>query len=159
MIDEGREGRKANAALPYFFMAVLLAGKRIFAVVQVDGPQTVKAHGPLKGIQHAVQIVYQIISAVVDVAGVQTHAQKLRVLHAVNNGPQFLKSAAHLAALARHRLKKYRGGLSGPQNRVQRLRNQSNAHVEPLLDMAAGMEVIETAGEVLQPRKIVRHGI
>ncbi|MPM84644.1 hypothetical protein SDC9_131717 [bioreactor metagenome] len=136
-----------------------MAGKRIFAVVQVDGPQAVQAHGPVKGVQHAVQIIYQIIPAVVYVAGIQAHAQQLRVIHPMDHGLQLFKGAANLAALARHGLKEYSGGLTGHKDRVQRLRDQSDAGVRTLIHVATGVEVIKTAGEVLQPGEIVRHRV
>lgn len=96
--DDSGQGRKADTAFADLLVAILMTGKEIPAVVQADGPQAVQAHGPLKGVQHAGQIIYQILPAVVYVAGMQTHAQQLRVFHMVDHGPKFFEGAAHPAA-------------------------------------------------------------
>ena len=85
--------------------------------------------------------------------------QQLGMLHAVDDGAQLLKAAAYLAALSGHGLQKDRGRLAGAEDVVERLGDQLNADLRALLDVAAGVEVIEAAGEVLQPREIVRHGV
>ena len=58
-------------------MAVFVAGKGVLAVVQVQGVQPIKADHPVKFRQHAVQVIHDVVAAVVDVAGVQAHPHVL----------------------------------------------------------------------------------
>ena len=159
MIDDGGQRVQPDAALTDLFVPVLVAGEGVFAVVQVNGPQAGQPQRPVERVQHTVQIVHDVVSAVVHVAGVQTDTQQLGMLHAVNDGAQLLKAAAYLAALSGHGFQKDRGRLAGAENIVERLSDQLDAHLRALLDVAAGVEVIEAAGEVLQPREVVRHGV
>ena len=125
----------------------------------MDGLQPPQPNDLVKLLQHPVQVARNVVAAVGDVAGVQAHAQLVRKLHPVENGPQFLKAAAHLRALARHSLQQHRGGLLRRQNGVEVLRNQRDAHFRPLLHVAAGVEVVQAAGDVLQPGQVVGHGL
>ena len=73
MIHNAAEGFQPQAALSQTFVAVFVAGKGVLAVVQVQGVQPVKADHPVKFRQYAVQVIHDVVAAVVDVAGVQAY--------------------------------------------------------------------------------------
>ena len=89
-------------------------------------------------------------------AGVQTHPQLVRQLHPVDDLPQLLEPAAHLTALAGHGLQQDGGAEARRQDGVQRLRDLGNTRLHTLPGVAAGMEVVHVAGEVLHPLQVVR---
>ena len=125
----------------------------------MDGPEPLQADNAVELRQHAVQVSRDVVPGVPDVAGIQAHAHLLSQVHPVQNGPDLFKAAAHLAALARHGLQQHRGGLVRAEDGIEALGDEGDARLDPLAHMAAGVEVIELAGDVLQPHEVVRHGL
>ena len=58
----------------------------------MEGFQLVQSDHPVKLRQYAVQVIYNIIAAVMDMAAIQANAY-LVAAHAINNGLQLLKLA------------------------------------------------------------------
>ena len=125
----------------------------------MDGPQLFQADDAVKLRQHPVQVAHEVISGVGDVAGVQADAHPVGERHPVQDGPQLLEPAAHLAALAGHGLQQHGGGLLRPEDGVEPLGDQVDAGLDALAHMAAGVEVVELPRQVLQPPEVVRHGL
>ena len=84
MIHNAAEDFQPQAALSKAFMAVFVAGKGVLAVVQVQGVQPVQTNHPVKFRQYTVQVVHDVVAAVVDMTGVQTHAHVF-ASHGVQN--------------------------------------------------------------------------
>ena len=155
MVDDPADGVQGQLTLSNAGVAVLVAAPVVHAVVQMHGLQPVQAHHPVKLREHPIQVVFDVIASVPDVAGVQTDAQMLRVLHPVDDGAQVLEPAAHLAALARHGLQQHRGVHLRPQHPVQQAADQLNARWDALAHMAAGMEIVVVARHILQPGQVL----
>ena len=79
------------------------------------------------------------------------------MLHAVDDGAQFLKRAADLRALARHRLQEHGRLLVRREHIVELLCDELDALLSSLPDVAAGVEVVEIAGQVLEALDVVGH--
>ena len=91
-------------AFPDFRVAVLVGTARIQGIVDMECLQMRQAHNPLEFSQHPIQVIHNIITAVVDVAGVQTDTYfglQLRPEQSPYRR-QFLKPAADFAAFSRH---------------------------------------------------------
>ena len=88
-------------------VSVLVAGKGIFGIVQVQGFQLVQSDDPVEFPENPVQILHDIIACVVDVAGIETHAH-IGASHGIDDRFQFFKTSAHLAALACHGFQQHR---------------------------------------------------
>lgn len=93
-------------------------------------------------LQHAVQIVDDIIARIMDVAGVETDSQAAVILDLVNNRRDLLEAAANLGALARHRLQRdvHVRLLRVPQHFIQALRNAVNSIFGILVRIGARMK-------------------
>ncbi len=70
----------------------------------MHGAQVLKADHAVELFKHAVQVVHDVVAAVVDVARVQAYAHVIGKLHTVDDGGQLLERAADLRALACHGL-------------------------------------------------------
>ena len=153
------QGLQADAALSDALVPVLPGAGWVLAVVEVDSLQPVQADDLVKLCQHAVQIADDVVSAVGDMAGIQTDAHVILELHPVQNLPQFLEAAAHLTALSCHGLQQNGGGLVRGENGVQALGNKGDAGLHPLPHMAAGVEVVVLTGHMLHAPQVVGHGL
>ena len=121
-------------------------------------PDSVKPHRLVKAGQHAVQVACDVIACVVHMAGIQAYAHVIGKRHPVQDGPQLLKAAAHLAALARHGFQQHCGTHVLPQDGVEHGGDHFDARVNALAHMAAGVEVVQVAGEILHAAQVVLHG-
>ena len=155
MIHHAAEGLRAQKAFADAGVAVLLCTAGIEAVVDMDGLQPVQADDLVELCQHAVQIMDDIVACVGDMAGVKAHAHFIRQRHAVKDLPQLLKPAAYLRAFAGHGLQQHRGAELRRQDGVEGVGNKADAGFEPLSGMAAGMEVIEIAGQILHTPEVI----
>ena len=149
---------KADAALADGGVAVLVGAHGVLAVIDVHGADAFQPHCLVKGRQHPVQVAGDIVARVADVAGVQANAQLVAQRHPVDDFPQLLKAAAHLAALARHGFQQHGGVHVRPQDGIEHGGNLLDGHLHALAHMAARMEVVQVAGGGLHPLEIVRHG-
>ena len=102
-------------------MAVLRAAQRIPAVRKMHSAQPFKADHAVKLREHTVEIIYDIVSGIEDMADIHAHAHLVAKLHPVKDFPQLFKPAADLAALARHRLQQNGCGLLLPKDRIERI--------------------------------------
>ena len=98
-----------------------------------------------------------VVAAVPDVAGVEADTELVIVFDAVDDGAQFLKRAADLRALARHRLQEHGRLLVRREHIVELLCDEFDALLSSLPDVAAGVEVVEIAGQVLEALDVVGH--
>ena len=68
MIHNAAEGLQTQAALTQACVAILMAAERIFRVVDVQCLQPVKANDPVEFRQYTVQVIYDVITAVIYMA-------------------------------------------------------------------------------------------
>ena len=94
--------------------------------------------------EHAVEVACDVIARIPDVARIEADAEMITKLHAIDDGTKFLERPSDFRALARHRLEKHRRRLLGLQYMVELRRNQLDAALRSLPDMAAGMEIVFT---------------
>ena len=141
-----------------FFVAVLVAGRRVFAVVDMDGLEPIQTDNPVKLGNHAVQIVDDIVAAVGNVAGIKTYPQLVVDGYTVDDGPKLLKAAADLAALAGHGFQQHRGGLLLGKDFVKHFGDVGNALFDPLTYVASRMKIIIVPRGVFHPPQVVCHG-
>ena len=71
-------------------------------------PQQGKAQNTVELLQHAVQIVYDVVSCGEYMAGIQADPDPFRMLHSVPDGPQLFEPVSDLRALAAHGFQKHR---------------------------------------------------
>ena len=57
----------------------------------MDSFEAFKTDNPVKFVQHAIQVMDDIISAIPDVAGIKAYTQFVLEFYPVNDGPQFLE--------------------------------------------------------------------
>ena len=91
MVYDALKGFCAYIALSYFFMPVLMRGKRVFAVVYMIGLKTVYTYYTVKLIYHAVKISDYVIARIVYVTGVKAHAELFGKLAPVDYASYFFK--------------------------------------------------------------------
>ena len=65
---------QAQIALAQTGMPVFMASQGIFRIIQMQSMQLVQAYDPVKLHKNTVQIIYDVVAAVPDMAGVQTYA-------------------------------------------------------------------------------------
>ena len=94
----------AKESLAELFMAVLVGSAWILAVIKMDCFQPVQADHLIKMIQNAVKIVYQVVSSIPGMAGVEANAQFFVMLNALNDLRKLLKSSSNFRALPCHGL-------------------------------------------------------
>ena len=158
MIDNSPEGLDTQTTRTDAFMAVLMAGKGILGIVQMQCPELVQAHDPVKFIQNPIQIMDNVITRIVDMAGIQTNADIL-TSHRIDDGLQLLKSAAYFTSLSCHGLKQDRHRIAGFQGFLQSLGDVINAGFRSLSNMAAGMKIIVLSGKRRHSTQIVTQDI
>ena len=105
MVDYARESLRSDMTFSDLLVAVFVACKAEFRIVQMYRFQPVNPDCSVKFFENSVKAVDDVKSAVVYMAGVKTNTEKFRMLRSVNYSSQFLKAASYLAALARHRFK------------------------------------------------------
>ena len=127
----------------------------IFAVIQMQCLQPVKADHAVKFRQHAVQIVSDVIACIRYMTGVETHAEKLSAAAGVKNRAQFFKPAADLASLAGHRFEQNGRVLLRADDCVQTCGDQVDSRFDALPDVAAGMEIVEIAGRQFHAQQVI----
>lgn len=72
MIDDPRESLCADRPFSYFLMSVLMAAQRILIIIQMDSFQSFQSDSLIKLFQNAVQIIHDVIAAVIHMTGIQT---------------------------------------------------------------------------------------
>ena len=100
MIDDPYHSFGADTALTDFFVTILMAGKRIFTVIQMNRPQAGQPNRAVKLLQHTIQVVDNIVSRIVHMTRIKTYSHMLLQLYSIKNGPDFFEAFAHLAAFA-----------------------------------------------------------
>ena len=118
MADDAHQRLRRQNALKNFGMAVLMAAETVEGVVKMYRLEPVKTDHAVKLGKHRVRVGDDVVAAVPDVACVETDAELVFKLHAVDDLAQLLKLSADLAALSGHRLQKHRCVHVRRENRV-----------------------------------------
>lgn len=155
VVHHAAEGLKPQRTLADAGVTILAGTAGVETVVDVDGPQAVKADDPVERRQHAVQIADDVVPGIGHVAGVEAHPQLLPKRHPVEDLPQLLKPASDLRALAGHGLQQHCGVDFRCQDGVEGVGDQGDAGFGALTGVAAGMEVVEVPRQQLHPPQIV----
>ena len=113
-----------------------------------------KADDPVKLRQHTIQIVHDIVAAVIDVAGVQAHTD-IVAAHTVHDGLQFLKLAADLTALTGHGLQQHRDRVARRHCLFQSIADLGDTRIHTLSHMAARMEIIVVSRQCRHAAQII----
>ncbi|MNJ54439.1 hypothetical protein D3C77_498780 [compost metagenome] len=87
-------------------MAVFSGADGVFTVIDMNNRNSVQTNQLIKFLKHAIHIIHNIITGIMDMTGVQANRQTLVMLYFIDNGGNFLKAAPHLRTFARHRLKR-----------------------------------------------------
>src|SRR5690606_39365187 len=80
-----------KASFTYFRMAVLTAGKQVFAVIYVDSTKPFQPDVLIKLPQHSVQVVYYVIARIIYMAGIETNPELFLQFNPVDYLPQSLE--------------------------------------------------------------------
>ena len=159
MGGNARKSLHAKMSCSQYLMAVLAGAHGVFGVVEVDGPETVKAYGTVKGTQHSLKVVHDVVAGIKDMAGVEADAELVRKFHAFNDGVQFLEAASHFRAFAGHGFEEDGRLQSGCEDLVQRIGNEGDALFRTLSHVGAGVEVVVVAGQQRKALKVIpEHG-
>ncbi len=75
MIHDAPEGVESDMAFADLLVPVLVRGKRVHRVVDVNRAETIQSDDPVEFGEHVVQTVDDIITAVPDVTGVKTDSK------------------------------------------------------------------------------------
>ena len=86
MVSDAAESIKADAAESNILMPVFRGPHRILAVVEMNDRNLIDPDEPVKFMDDAVKMMYNIIAAVMDMAGVEADAKLLAVYDAVIDG-------------------------------------------------------------------------
>ena len=100
-------------------MSVFVRATGIQTVIQMNSFEAFKPDNPVKFIQHAIQVVDNIITAIPDVAGIQANTQFVLQFYPVNDGPQFLERTANFGAFSGHGFQEHCGGLGRREDTVE----------------------------------------
>ena len=159
MPRHGKERIQSDLAPAGRRVAVAVAAARLHAVVEMHRAEAVQPDRPVKPLEHAVQIVPDVIPCGKHMAGIETHAEPIGAAGPVDQFRNLLKRTADLAALAghgfdqQHRVRPHAG-----KHLFQQLGREAHAGLHPLPGMAAGMEIVQAARQQVQPFEIVLHG-
>ena len=120
--------------------------------------QPVQADDPVKLRQYTIQVVYDIVASVIDMAGIQANAQR-SFSHRIHNGLQFLKPATDLAAFSGHGLQQHSDLAILCQCLLQGGRNTFHTGIHTLSHMAARVEIIEIPRQGIHPSQIIAQNL
>ena len=155
MTDDPGKGFQADTALSDLFMAVLMAAERILAVVDVNRLQFFQTDDPVKFLQHLVQMMDDIVTGVIDMAGIQTDTHFLRQPDSVQDTAQFFKTPSYFRPFPGHGLQQHRRLLPRPHDFIEQFCNQQNPFLHSLTRMAARVKIIQIAGQIFHPPQVV----
>ena len=88
----------AQISFPDFFVPVFMALKRILRIVDVDCIQLFQTYDLVKFLQNPIQIPCNIVSCIINMAGIKADSDFLFTLYLFYDIRQFLKTAAHFRA-------------------------------------------------------------
>ena len=143
MIDNALKSFQPDCSFSYFFMPILLTAHRIFIIIQMNRLKAFQSDDFVKSGKNAVQIIDNIITAVIDMAGVKAHADTVFPLHPLYNIRQLLKRAAHFCSFSRHRFEKDRRiQILIVHRKIHHIRNKRNRFLRSLFQMRSGVEII-----------------
>ena len=146
---------RAYMALADFVVSVLMRIAAVHAVVEMYRVKLVKPDYAVKFGQNSVKVVFDVVAAVPCMARVKAYAKLLGDVCALDNRLQLLEISAYLAALAGHRFKQHYGVHVRTQHAVKRVRDKLDASFNALPHMAAGMEIVVVARQVLHALDVV----
>ena len=89
---------------------ILMAAHGIFGIIDMHGLQTFQTDHPVEFREDTVQVVHDIVSSIVHMAGVQANTQAAVILYTIQNGPELLETPANLRTLPGHGLQQHCGG-------------------------------------------------
>jgi len=85
MVDHFAKSLNPQISVPYGLVPVFMAFKRIFGVVEVYGLKSFQSYNFVKMFQHPVQVVYNIIAGIENMAGIQADTQTVPDFYPVHN--------------------------------------------------------------------------
>src|SRR5690606_4414895 len=132
---------EANQARAYRSMTILTRSPEILAVIQMNNAKSINPDDPIKGIQHAVKIVHNIVTRIMNVTRIHTNRQTAVILYLLHNGGNLFKAAANLRSFAGHRLKRYVNLriLGAAEHFIQALSNTRDSVLRIFVRISAGM--------------------
>ena len=154
MGDDAAEGLYPKRAFAQLYVSVLMAGKGIPGIIQMERLQPVETHDLIELAKDSVKVAYDVIAAVVHMAGIQAYAQIITA-HSIDDVTKLLKAAADLAALACHGLQEHGHRITMGQRLLQGLSDIADPCLGTLPHMAAGMEIIKLSRERRHPAKVI----
>ncbi|MMZ65860.1 hypothetical protein D1872_282970 [compost metagenome] len=86
-------------------MTVFMGTNRIFTIVNMNDRNPVQADQIIKLAKHTVEIIYNVIPGIVNMASIHTNCQPFIMLYFIDNRCNFLKAATYLSTFSRHRFK------------------------------------------------------
>ena len=75
MVDDSRQRFRAYLALAYLGVPVFMREEAVDAVIEMDGFEAREPYHAVKLREHAVEIAYDIVAAVIDMAGIEANAE------------------------------------------------------------------------------------
>ena len=159
VVDDAGDRLYAEMAFADTGVAVLACTEWIQAVVKMNGLQAANADDAIESFEYPVKVIDDVVAGIVDVAGIETNPHFFLKRHAIENALKLLEGPPDLAALASHRLEQDRRLQIRGQDRIQLRDNQRNAGILPLADVAAGMKIVEVAGNPFHALQVVQHGL
>lgn len=122
----------ANAAFADARMAIFMGTAFVEGIVNVQGTQPIQPDHAVEFLEHAIQIIRNVISRIPYMAGIEANTQMAIKLNAVDDGRQFFEGTAYLASLSCHGFQQKRGGLLGCQHGIQDLGNKLDTRIRTL---------------------------
>ena len=89
----------AKVSLAQFLVPVLVRSPVVLTVIEVYRLQAIQSDHIIKMLQHAVQIIHEIISGIPGVAGIKADTDLLLTLHPVDDLPELFKCSSDLRPL------------------------------------------------------------
>ena len=140
-------------------MSILVGSTWIFAVIDVEGSNLIFAENVVKGIDHIVKVVDNVISGIVSVAGIKADPETVFFHHTIIDLSQFFKSASDFSAFSGHGLKSDQTAGIIREHFIQSLDDRCNTGFYTSPYMRTGMKNHDIASAgigtgQLQPEKI-----
>ena len=140
MMDNIAESRCTDSPLADIGVAVFTCASGIFTVIDVKQCNLILSYQLIKLVNYAVKVVDDIISGIVQMAGIHTNPQFFIVSDLVKKRGQFLKAAADFRALSSHCFQCDTTVFLPCQNLIQTLSNSVNTCFHTCAHVCTGMQ-------------------
>ena len=111
VIDYPAQSLEADMPLTDSGMAVLVGGRGIEAVIEVNRFQSSKTDYPVEFVENSIKVADYIVSGIGDMAGIEADAQLFTEIYLVDDCSDFFKSPADFTAFSGHCFQQYYGSL------------------------------------------------